>query len=138
MLQWATVSVSQTLSELSYLFGHVLADLRTRPDPMNALPLSAAIVERSSYYKASFRIDTPVPLDKSLMHSEAARLASFNNWPHGDYRLDNYLHLSLSEVSVIAYLVVILIILAFSNLTLCCNMVLISQANFLTLFYTIH
>lgn len=79
--------MSQTQSELSYLFGHVLADLRTRPDPTNALPLSAAIVERSSYYKTDFRINTPVPLDKSLMHSEAARLASFNNWPHNDYRL---------------------------------------------------
>jgi len=74
------------------IFQHIMTQLKQRSDmsrgtdPNCALPIAAALTERVGYYAKDFSIDTPVPLDKTLMYSEAARLASFSRWPHKDYK----------------------------------------------------
>jgi len=63
-----------------------MVQLKAKADASLALPIAAAITERSGYYATDFNIDNPVPLDRALMYSEAARLATFENWPHKDYQ----------------------------------------------------
>lgn len=68
------------------VFHHIMAELKARAEITSALSVSAAVTERANYYSPDFSIDTPVPLDRSLMYSEAARLATFKNWPHMSYQ----------------------------------------------------
>ena len=86
ILQWCTVTLEHSQNALLYVFQHIMMQLKNKGDSSPALSIAAAMTERSGYYAPDFNIDTPVPLDRALMYSEAARLATFENWPHKDYQ----------------------------------------------------
>lgn len=69
-----------------YVFQHVMLQLKGKSDDSYATPITSSLTERTSYYSPDFSIDTAVPLDRALMYSEAARLATFENWPHMEYQ----------------------------------------------------
>jgi len=80
------VTIEYPQSVILNVFQHIMVQLKAKADASLALPIAAAITERSGYYATDFNIDNPVPLDRALMYSEAARLATFENWPHKDYQ----------------------------------------------------
>lgn len=88
--------MKQTKQELLYCFSHVMTDMKHPSEANSALPIAASIYERAGYYKHDFSVDKPVPLDKAYMYSETARLSTFKNWPHRNYRLAVLYHFSLS------------------------------------------
>lgn len=86
LLQWSTIVLEYPQNVLLYVFQHIMQQLKSKSEVSPALPVAAALTERAGYYATDFSIDTPVPLDRSLMYSEAARLATFKNWPHMAYQ----------------------------------------------------
>lgn len=50
------------------------------------LSIASSILERLNMLLPPTKVDPDAPLEKGQMFSESARLQTFSNWPHMEYR----------------------------------------------------
>lgn len=85
LFQWRTVCLSLSLETLRTACASLVSELRQLEYFIPALSLASALYHRLNQLSPTLITDG-LEIDKEVMFSEAARLATFNNWPHMNYK----------------------------------------------------
>ena len=73
-------------SLLRSFFSQLVTELMKKRSFIPQLSIASSILERLNMLLPPEKTDSDLPLDKNQMFSESARLNTFLNWPHLEYK----------------------------------------------------
>jgi len=85
-LQWCTVKLDLPHSTLKSVFSQLVSELWKKNSYTPELSIASSILERLNMLLPLAKTDAEFSLDKTQMFSESARLNTFLDWPHLDYK----------------------------------------------------
>ncbi|CAL8111027.1 unnamed protein product [Orchesella dallaii] len=84
--KWSTVKLELPYSVLKSTFQTMVNELWKKNAYIPQLSIASSILERLNMLLPPSKPELDAPLEKSQMFSESARLRTFSNWPHMEYR----------------------------------------------------